>query len=83
MSAYTQFSFMESTSRDETAGGSTGPGKELLVPLNNPFVVNNPGLQTILGLAPARSGQSRRADAAAGAHQAADRERQPHPDLQV
>jgi iron complex outermembrane receptor protein len=34
--------------RDETAGGSTGPGKELLVPLNNPFVVGNPALQTIL-----------------------------------
>src|ERR1700726_506198 len=48
VSAYTQFSFMESTARDETAGGSTGPGKELLVPLNNPFVVGNPTLQTIL-----------------------------------
>src|SRR5882724_3300109 len=48
VSAYTQFSFMESSTRDETAGGSTGPGKELLVPLNNPFVVGNPALQTIL-----------------------------------
>jgi outer membrane receptor protein involved in Fe transport len=48
VSAYTQFSFMESSARDETAGGSTGPGKELFVPLNNPFVVNNPALQTIL-----------------------------------
>lgn len=48
VSAYTQFSFMESSARDETAAGSTGPGKELYVPLNNPFVVNNPGLQTIL-----------------------------------
>ncbi|MEA3197143.1 MAG: iron complex outerrane recepter protein [Gammaproteobacteria bacterium] len=53
VSAYTQFSFMESTSRDETAGGSTGPGKELYVPLNNPFVVNNAGLQTILASRPA------------------------------
>jgi iron complex outermembrane receptor protein len=53
VSAYTQFSFMESTARDETAGGSTGPGKELFVPLNNPFVVNNPGLQTILASRPA------------------------------
>jgi iron complex outermembrane recepter protein len=53
VSAYTQFSFMESTARDETAGGSTGPGKELFIPLNNPFVVNNPGLQTILASRPA------------------------------
>src|SRR5882762_7737197 len=53
VSAYTQFSFMESSARDETAGGSTGPGKELLVPLNNPFVVNNPALQTILASRPA------------------------------
>jgi outer membrane receptor protein involved in Fe transport len=53
VSAYTQFSFMESTARDETAGGSTGPGKELYVPLNNPYVVNNPGLQTILASRPA------------------------------
>ncbi|HEY0802264.1 MAG TPA: TonB-dependent receptor, partial [Steroidobacteraceae bacterium] len=48
VSAYTQFNFMESQARDETAGGSTGPGKELLVPLNNPFVANNPALQSIL-----------------------------------
>jgi outer membrane receptor protein involved in Fe transport len=48
VSAYTQFSFMESSARDETAGGSTGPGKELFIPLNNPFVVNNPALQSIL-----------------------------------
>jgi outer membrane receptor protein involved in Fe transport len=53
VSAYTQFNFMESTARDETAGGSTGPGKELLIPLNNPFVVNNAGLQTILASRPA------------------------------
>ena len=53
VSAYTQFSFMESTSRDETAGGSTGPGKEMLVPLNNPYVVNNAALQTILNSRPA------------------------------
>jgi outer membrane receptor protein involved in Fe transport len=53
VSAYTQFNFMESTARDETAGGSTGPGKELLVPLNNPFVANNSALQTILNSRPA------------------------------
>jgi iron complex outermembrane recepter protein len=53
VSAYTQFSFMESSSRDETAGGSTGPGKELFIPQNNPFVVNNPGLQAILASRPA------------------------------
>lgn len=53
VTAYTQFNFMDSTARDETAGGSTGPGKELLVPLNNPFVVNNAALQTILASRPA------------------------------
>jgi outer membrane receptor protein involved in Fe transport len=53
VSAYMQFSFMESTARDETAGGSTGPGKELYIPLNNPYVVGNPGLQTILASRPA------------------------------
>jgi iron complex outermembrane receptor protein len=52
VSAYTQFSFMDSSARDETAGGSTGPGKELFVPLDNPYVVNNPGLQTILASRP-------------------------------
>ncbi|MFI4964110.1 MAG: TonB-dependent receptor plug domain-containing protein, partial [Caulobacterales bacterium] len=46
--AYTQLSFMESTARDETAGGSTGPGKFFQVPLNNPFVTGNAALQTIL-----------------------------------
>jgi iron complex outermembrane recepter protein len=53
VSAYTQFSFMESKARDETAGGSTGPGKELYIPQNNPYVVNNPGLQAILASRPA------------------------------
>src|ERR1700736_1414280 len=53
VSAYAQFNFMESSARDETAGGSTGPGKELYVPLNNPFVVKDPGLQTILASRPA------------------------------
>jgi len=52
VSAYGQFSFMESSARDETAGGSTGPGKYFYVPVNNPFVVNNPGLQTILASRP-------------------------------
>src|SRR5229473_3492838 len=52
VSAYTQFSFMESSSRDETASGSTGPGKELYIPQNSPFVVNNQGLQTILASRP-------------------------------
>ncbi len=53
VSAYGQFSFMESSARDETAGGSTGPGKYFFVPLNNPFIVNNPALQTILASRPA------------------------------
>jgi iron complex outermembrane recepter protein len=48
ISAYGQFSFMESSARDETAGGSTGPGKYFFVPLNNPFVAGNPALQTLL-----------------------------------
>jgi outer membrane receptor protein involved in Fe transport len=53
ITAYSQFNFMESAARDETAGGSTGPGKYFFVPLNNPFVVGNPGLQTILASRPA------------------------------
>jgi iron complex outermembrane recepter protein len=53
VSAYGQFSFMESSARDETAGGSTGPGKYFYVPLNNPFVLGNPALQTILASRPA------------------------------
>ena len=53
INAYTQFSFMESTSRDQTAGGSTGPGKFFFVPLNNPFVTSNAALQTILASRPA------------------------------
>lgn len=48
ITAYSQFSFMESTSRDETAGGSTGPGKYLYIPMNNPFLQGNTALQTIL-----------------------------------
>jgi iron complex outermembrane receptor protein len=52
VSAYTQFNFMESSARDETAGGSTGPGKEMLVPLSNPYVTGNAALQTILNSRP-------------------------------
>jgi outer membrane receptor protein involved in Fe transport len=48
VTAYGQFYMMESTSRDETAGGSTAAGKFFFVPLNNPFVANNADLQTIL-----------------------------------
>jgi iron complex outermembrane receptor protein len=53
ISAYMQFNFMESSARDETAGGSTGPGKFMSIPLTNPYVVNNPGLQAILASRPA------------------------------
>ncbi len=53
VSGYAQFNFMESSARDETAGGSTGPGKELYIPLNNPFVVNNAALQSVLASRPA------------------------------
>src|SRR5882757_6698815 len=56
ISAYGQFSFMESEARDETAGGSTGPGKYFLLPLNNPFVQGNADLQTILASRPAVAG---------------------------
>ncbi|MDB6046020.1 MAG: hypothetical protein JWM63_4571 [Gammaproteobacteria bacterium] len=49
ISAYGQMTFMESSSRDHTAPGFTGGGKELFIPLNNPYVVNNPALQAILG----------------------------------
>ena len=52
VSAYTQLSFMQSSARDETAGGSTGPGKFFFVPVNNPFVTGNAGLQTILASRP-------------------------------
>ncbi len=48
VNAYSQFYFMESTSRDETAGGSTASGKFFFIPLNNPFVANNAALQSIL-----------------------------------
>lgn len=48
VTAYTQLNFMESTARDETAGGSTASGKFFFVPLNNPFVTGNADLQSIL-----------------------------------
>ncbi|RAK60181.1 TonB-dependent receptor [Phenylobacterium hankyongense] len=48
INAYGQFNFMESTARDETAGGSTAAGKFFFVPLNNPFVTGNAALQSIL-----------------------------------
>ena len=48
VNAYGQFYFMESTARDETAGGSTASGKFFFVPLNNPFVTSNAALQSIL-----------------------------------
>jgi iron complex outermembrane receptor protein len=53
ISAYMQFNFTESSARDETAGGSTGPGKFMSIPLTNPYVVGNPGLQAILASRPA------------------------------
>src|ERR1700730_12873265 len=56
ISAYGQFGFMESQARDETAGGSTGPGKYFLVPLDNPFIQGNAALQTILASRPAVPG---------------------------
>jgi len=56
VSAYSQFSFMESSARDETAGGSTGPGKFMSIPLDNPYVVNNAALQSILASRPADPG---------------------------
>ncbi|MDB5416683.1 MAG: hypothetical protein JWP50_102 [Phenylobacterium sp.] len=52
VSAYTQAYFMESTARDETAGGSTAAGKFFFVPLNNPFVTGNAALQSILASRP-------------------------------
>ena len=48
INAYGQFSFMESTARDETAAGSTASGKFFFIPLNNPFVTGNADLQAIL-----------------------------------
>ncbi len=52
ITAYGQFSFTESTARDETASGSTGPGKYFFIPVDNPFVTSNAALQTILASRP-------------------------------
>ena len=80
VSAYTQFSFMESSARDETAGGSTGPGKELIVPLDNPFVVEQRRAANHPGFPAGRSGQSHGADAALGRYEALECQRQPDSD---
>ena len=48
VTAYTSFNFMHSKAADSSAPGSTGPGKYLIVPVNNPFVQGNAALQTLL-----------------------------------
>ena len=48
--AYGQINFMHSTAQDLQGGAFfNGNPKPLLVPLNNPFVQNNPSLQTLIG----------------------------------
>ncbi len=57
VTAYAQFNFMDSTARDSTGPGSSKPSVPLIIPRNNPFVLANPGLQTILGsITPAPAG---------------------------
>lgn len=56
ITAYGTFNFMHSKARDSSSPGSTGPGKYLVVPLNNPFVVNSPVLQQLLASRPATAG---------------------------
>jgi outer membrane receptor protein involved in Fe transport len=48
VTAYGSFNFMHSKAADSSAPGSTGPGKYLTVPINSPFVQNNPALRTLL-----------------------------------
>ena len=56
ITAYANFNFMYSKALDSTSAGSTGPGKYFSVPLNNPFVVNNPALQALLASRPPVAG---------------------------
>ncbi len=57
VTAYAQFNFMDSTARDTTAPGSSKPSVPLIVPLNNPFVTGNAGLQALLAsISPATAG---------------------------
>jgi len=57
ITAYGQFSFMNSEALSQTGPGSTKPAVPLLVPQNNPFVTGNPALQQILSsISPAPTG---------------------------
>lgn len=47
VTAYSQLNFMHSSARDETGAGFTHHGG-LTIPTNNPYVQNDPALQTIL-----------------------------------
>ncbi len=51
ITAYAQFNFLETTSRDTTGPGSTKASGSIIlnVPQNSPFVTGNADLQTILG----------------------------------
>lgn len=57
ITAYAQFSYMNSESLSSTSPGSTKPSIPLLVPQNNPFVTGNPALQAVLSsITPAPTG---------------------------
>lgn len=48
ITAYAQFSYMNSSARSQTGPASSKPAIPLLVPQNSPFVTGNPALQQIL-----------------------------------
>lgn len=57
ITAYSQFSFLNSEALSQSGPTSTKPSSPLLVPQNNPFVLANPGLQQILSsISPAPTG---------------------------
>lgn len=57
ITAYAQFSYMNSEARSQTGPASTKPAIPLLVPQNSPFVTANPALQQILSsITPAPTG---------------------------
>ena len=55
ITAYGLFNFMHSSGHDNSAAGSSGPGKYFFVPLNSPYVTGNAGLQALLASRPTAS----------------------------
>lgn len=57
ITAYSQFSYLNSEALSQTSPGSTKPAVPLLVPQNSPFVTGNPLLQQVLAsISPAPTG---------------------------